>query len=83
MRARTIQIVEGKATSEDIEGEIKDAIQASSAPETAASESQPTEPKTQPVTTPALAENKKGDSQDWLQPKEETADDQDKYRAPF
>ena len=73
-----MQIVEGKATTDD--------IQASSEPETAPDPQTP-EFKAQPVTTPVLAEIKKGDTQDWLQPEDKAADaipdDHDKYRAPF
>ena len=81
-RARTIQIVAGKAATDDLKGDI----QASSEPETVPDQQTP-ELVTQPVTTPALAENIKGDSQDWLQQDDKAADtipdDHDKYRAPF
>ena len=85
-RARTIQIVEGKAVSDEGQDDQQTEILASSEPETVPDQQIP-ELVTHPVTTPALAETKKGDSQDWLQQDAQAADtipdDQDKYRAPF
>jgi DNA replication and repair protein RecF len=73
-RARTIFIASGKVTEEKLE----EAQEASSEPEAAH-----TEPVTQPVNAPTLAEpTQQGDKLDWLRQDETRADDE-KHRAPF